>query len=576
MAEVLAANDIVQIVGAFVELKGAGGGRKKGLCPFHREKTPSFVVSEDKQSYHCFGCGKGGDALSFVMEYEGLHFSEALQQLADRGNVRLPAPTAGNLGADGLRKQLLDFNQSAAKYYRNSLVDENRGKTGRVYLDGRRLKAETVERFGLGFAPDGWSMLLDAARKKGTPEPVLGASGLFKDRDGGGRYDAFRNRLMFPIKDVSGNVVAFGGRALDDSPAKYINSPETQVYRKSRVLYALHEARDAMRREKFAILVEGYFDALRCFDAGIENVVATCGTALTAEQASLIRRYVPSVVLVYDGDAAGIQAALKGTGVLTAAGLAVRAMALPGGQDPDDFVRDSGGDAFSRLVAEASDFVTFYARQSESRLGTIEGRTQVAHELFDILRHIEDEVRLDEYLGLTAERLGLNPWACRKEYEKYTTSNPEKKTGDDAVDVEYVFSKDDCDFLATLMHDPALLETARTAMENVPPRSRTAMIEVLEVLCRGGVRSMISDFETEEARRLYAASAACDAEKIAEPALLVSKRLKALEKESLRIEAAETITEIQEAERAGDPHRLTVALQRKVQLRKQLERVGAL
>lgn len=577
VAEVLAANDIVQIIGAFVELKGAGGGRKKGLCPFHREKTPSFVVSQDKQIYNCFGCGKHGDAISFVMEHEGLAFVEALQKLADRGNVRLPAPTGDNNGADGLRKQLLDFNQSAAKFYRRLLLDENRGKAGRVYLDSRRLKPETVERFGLGFAPEGWSTLLDGARTKGTPEAVLGRSGLFKDKDGGGRYDAFRNRLMFPIKDVSGNVVAFGGRALDDSPAKYINSPETDVYRKSRVLYALHEARDAMRREKFAILVEGYFDALRCFDAGIENVVATCGTALTAEQASLIRRYVPSVVIVYDGDAAGIQAALKGTGVLTAAGLAVRAMALPGGQDPDDFIRDSGGEAFNRLVSEASDFVTFYARQSESRLGSIEGRTQVAHELFDILRHIEDEVRLDEYLGLTAERLGLNPWACRKEYEKYTTSTPQRKVEDDTpeIEVQYVFSKDDCDFLAALMRDPALLDMARKALEIVPPRNRTAMLEVLEVLCRGGVRSMQSDFEREEARRLYAASAAIDAEQITEPELLVSKRLKALEKESLRIEAAETLTEIQEAERAGDPLRLTVALQRKVQLKKQLERIGA-
>lgn len=578
VAEVLAANDIVQIIGAFVELKGAGGGRKKGLCPFHREKTPSFVVSQDKQIYNCFGCGKHGDAISFVMEHEGLAFVEALQKLADRGNVRLPAPSAGgNAGADGLRKQLLEFNQSAARFYRRLLLDENRGKTGRVYLAGRNLKAETVERFGLGFAPDGWSTLLDGARTKGTPEAVLARSGLFKDKDGGGRYDAFRNRLMFPIKDVSGNVVAFGGRALDDSPAKYINSPETEVYRKSRVLYALHEARDAMRREKFVILVEGYFDALRCFDAGIENVVATCGTALTPEQASLIRRYVPGVVLVYDGDAAGIQAALKGTGVLTAAGLAVRAMALPGGQDPDDFIRDSGGEAFTRMVSEANDFVTFYARQSESRLGSIEGRTQVAHELFDILRHIEDEVRLDEYLGLTAERLGLNPWACRKEYEKYTTSAPQKDAGnEEVVDiVTYAFSKDDCDFLAALMNDPALLDTARKALEVMPARNRGTLIEVLEVLCRGGVQSLQSDFQQEASRRLYAAAAACDAEQIAEPEMLVSKRLKALEKESLRIEAAETLTEIQEAERAGDPLRLTVALQRKVQIKKQLERIGA-
>lgn len=575
VAEVLAANDIVQIIGVHVELKGAGGGRRKGLCPFHREKTPSFVVNQDRQSFHCFGCGKGGDALSFVMEHEGLSFVEALQQLADRGSVQLPARSAATSDQDGLRKQLLEFNRDANRFYQAVLRHPKRGHSGREYLETRKLNDTTVERFGLGMAPDDWRLLLDGARKKGTPDAVLNASGLIKQSDSGNTYDAFRNRLIFPIKDVAGNVVAFGGRALDDSPAKYINSPETQVYRKSRILYALHEARDAMKQEKFAILVEGYFDALRCFDAGIENVVATCGTALTPEQASLIRRYVPEVVLVFDGDAAGIKAAMKGTGVLTASGLAVRAMALPDGQDPDDFVRDAGADEFRRRVADSSDFVTFYARQSEERLGSIEGRTEVAHELFDILRHIEDAVRLDEYLKLAAVQLGLNEWACRKEFEKYMTDRPQPRpVAGEAVETVYTFSKDDRDFVAALLNDGALLAKTRTVLDG-KLAGNGAMAEVLGVLFQGDAKCVHSDFNTEEARRLYAAAAACDAEHIPDPGVLVSKRLNRLEKEALLITIADVMKQIQDAEHARDAGRLVELLQRKMQLAKQLDRVGA-
>lgn len=576
VSDVLAANDIVQIIGAHVELKGAGPGRKKGLCPFHREKTPSFVVSIDRQTFHCFGCGKGGDALRFLMDYDGLHFVDALKLLADRGNVRLPAQSAAAESQDGIRKQLLEFNESANRFYQKLLAHPERGTGGRAYLDGRRLRAETVSRFGLGLAPDDWRVLLDGARKKGTPEAVIQASGLFKQGEGGNVYDAFRNRLMFPIRDVAGNVVAFGGRALDDSPAKYINSPETAVYRKSRVLYALHEARDAMKREKYAILVEGYFDALRCFDAGIENVVATCGTALTPEQASLMKRYVPEVVLVYDGDAAGVQAALKGTGVLTAAGLRVRAMALPDNQDPDDFIRDAGAEAFRALLAEASDFVTFYARHSAARLETIEGRTEVAHELFDILRGIEDAVRLDEYLKLAAREIGLNEWACRREFETYVTSGARRGPArEEAETPAAAVSKDDRDFLAALLCDASLLAKAQRVLDGRVDTVRGPLAEVLALVFSHGARNLDSDFESEDARRLYSAAAASGVDEIKEPETLVTKRLNRLENEALRAENATVMNQIQEAERAGDAGRLAELLQRKLQLGKQLERVGA-
>ena len=334
--------------------------------------------------YHCFGCGKGGDALDFVREFDGLSFSEALRKLADRGGIKLPAPTERESKEEHERDQLLKLNRFAASLFENTLKDPLKGGSARRYLKTRALKPETSERFRIGFAPDSWDILTQALRDTGTREAILLASGLLKRGDRGTTYAFFRNRLMVPIRDVSGNVVAFGGRDLsgDDAVAKYINTPENSVYKKGRVLYGLFEARDAMRREKRAILVEGYFDLMRCFDSGVENVVATCGTALTTAQAALLRRYVPEVVVVYDGDAAGIRAALRGVAVLNAAGLTVRALLLPDGQDPDDYVRGRGVDAFRADIDAAQDFVAFYVQMNADRLGTIEGRTDVAREIF--------------------------------------------------------------------------------------------------------------------------------------------------------------------------------------------------
>ena len=406
VTQVLSATDIVEIVGSFLELRPSGNGRFVGLCPFHHEKTPSFHVSRDRQNFYCFGCEKGGDAIGFIREMEGLSFVESLRKLADRAGIQLPAMTEREGQDEYLRSRLIELGAFAARYYTETLRDALKGGKARQYLKTRTLADATIKKFGLGYAPDGYSSLLDAAKAEKFRERELDASGLVKRGDRGNYYDTFRNRLMVPIRDVSGNIVAFGGRDLSgDSPAKYINSPETALYKKSRILYGLHEARDSLRKEKQAILVEGYFDLMRCFDAGICNIVATCGTALTTEQAALIRRYVPEVVVVYDGDAAGVRAALRGVAILTAAGLTVRAIVLPDGKDPDDYIRDAGAEAFRGLVDSSSDFVTFYIRMNVERLGSIEGRTDVAKEIFTIVQGVGDLMRVDEYLKRAAHEL---------------------------------------------------------------------------------------------------------------------------------------------------------------------------
>ncbi len=574
----LASNDIVDIIGAYLDLKPSGAGRYKALCPFHSEKTPSFTVSQDRQMFHCFGCGSGGDALGFLMKHENLPFGEALRRLADRGGVRLPAATAAENREEGQRQQLLDLNRFAASFFREQLEDALRGGPGRRYLHGRALRPETERTFGIGYAGEMRTAFLDAARKAGHSQEITEIAGFTRRGDRGSNYDFFRDRLMFPIRDVAGNVVAFGGRDLSGkSPAKYINTPESPIYKKGRTLYGLYQARDAMRQSKLAILVEGYFDLLRCVDAGVTNVVASCGTALTSEQAALIHRYVPEVVVVYDGDAAGIRAALRGVGVLTAAGLVVRALTLPDGMDPDDFILAQGGEAFRERVAEAFDFVTFYARANETRLTSIEGRTEVARELFEILLGVTDELRREQYLKRIARELGLSEWALRSEFMKRVLDR-DRSAAAGATMTERTsairYSADDVQFAAALMAHPELLEQSRETLRGVDlePGSLT---EVLGELFGGIGPDSAQHLESEEARQLLSAAAATAADFTPQTVRLVEKRLTALRKEALRREALRIQDEMREAERAQDTARRNALLMEQMRVRREMERAGA-
>ena len=574
VAQVLSATDIVQLIGAYVELKAAGTARFKARCPFHAEKTPSFIVSRDRQHYHCFGCGKGGDAINFLCEFEGLTFSEALRKLADRASIRLPAMTERDGKEDYLRAQLIEFGKFASTFFKNTLDDVLKGSVARQYLKTRQLEPETIKRFGLGYAPDGWSSLLEAAHAVGHKDPVIEASGLARRGERGGFYDFFRNRLMIPIRDVSNNVVAFGGRDLGDGTPKYINSPENALYKKSRVLYGLCEGRDAMRREKRAILVEGYFDLMRCFDAGIENVVATCGTALTPEQAGLIHRYVPEVVIVYDADAAGIRAALRGVGLLVNVGLTVRAMALPDGKDPDDFIRAHGAEAFRDLVDGALDFVTFYVRMSQERLDTIEGRTAVAREVFSILVDLKEEIRREEYLKLAARALGLNEWFGRGEYEKFrhnAASGP--KFSETSQSPSSAVIHDDVLFIAALLGNPGLLEQAREELSGVM-HAVSPFTEVVLALFESSGPEITQRLTTEEARSLYSAGAVEHLDNAANAKNIVDTRTATLKRTFLKAREQQIQREVSEAEQVNDFTRVRELLQLKAGINRQIENVG--
>jgi DNA primase len=575
-AEVLAATDIVDVISSYIEVKPAGSGRFKALCPFHHEKTPSFHVNRERQTYHCFGCGKGGDVFTFLMEYESLSFREALRRLADKAGIALPAFSPSDNRDEFNRQKLLELGTFAMRLYRDIYDDAMKGSKARAYVKQRTLRPETVKRFAMGYAPMGWDTLLGAAIPKGFREEILELSGLVR-RGNRGLYDFFHDRLMFPIRDVAGNVVAFGGRDLSgEAPGKYVNTPENPVYKKSRVLYGLHEARDALRREQRALLVEGYFDLIRCFDSGIENVVASCGTALTTEQAALIRRYVPEVVVVYDGDAAGIRAALRGVGILNATGLTVRALTLPSGQDPDDYVKANGPDAFRALVDGAQDFVAFYIDMNHERTGSIEGRSEVAGELFAILRDLNDEIRRDEYLKQMARALRVDEWTLRREFQKSTREQGSRivvhrEEPKEAAAV--TISLDDYTFVAVLLNHEPLLQRAKTALEGVE-LGQGATAEVLRQLFENPGPDLTQRLESEAAVNLYTAAANRSVEWDEKAEGMVGKRINRFKREAWLAESERVKEAIRDAERLKDIPRVIELMSRKSQLDKDIQGIG--
>jgi DNA primase len=402
--------DIVEVVSGYLPLKRSGGNHL-GLCPFHQEKSPSFNVNEPRQIFHCFGCGVGGNVFSFLMRMEGLSFPEAVKRLGERVGIEVeetpdsPAETQRR----ELNEQLLKINEAACAFYHRVLLDEPAGAPGRRYLRQRGYDGETVRSFRLGFAPGRWEALAEHLKSQGFSSQDLTDAGLVRaGQKGRGDYDLFRNRLLFPIYDLQERVVAFGGRVLDDSLPKYINSPETPVYHKGRSLYGLCQARDAMRHSREVLVVEGYFDLLALARAGFANVVATCGTALTADHARLLRRYVEKVVLVFDEDAAGRQASFRAMDALLPEGLVVRMISMPAGADPDSLLRDQGVGAFQAAVdASRSALEVLMEDRLAAADDGVEGRARAAEVILESLRRLPSELERDLYIKQLAARTGL-------------------------------------------------------------------------------------------------------------------------------------------------------------------------
>lgn len=418
--------DIADLISEYVPLSRSGKNLK-GLCPFHSEKTPSFMVNPELQIFHCFGCGLGGNAFHFLMKHENCSFPEAVRILSQRVGVAIPQKTAAADPGQRLRDRLLTLNEEVCQFFQKGLLSPQ-GESARHYLDERQIGSEAVSRFCLGYALPGWDTLLRAFAQKGYDPRFLEQAGLVKLREQGtGYYDRFRDRVMFPLHNLEGRVIGFGGRILDgEKEAKYLNSPETPVYSKGENLYGLYQAKPWFRRESRAVLVEGYFDLITMVQGGIEGVVAGLGTALTRSQCRLLARFVRTVVILFDGDLAGEAAAQRGYELLLEAGLGVKVAELPAGKDPDSFVREEGTEALQSLLGRAKPFLEYLIdRESQGslRLSAAE-RWHCLERLLPYLTRVANGAERDEYVRSVAGALRFRPEVVMAHLEK-----SEKKEG---------------------------------------------------------------------------------------------------------------------------------------------------
>ncbi|SDM84199.1 DNA primase [Acetanaerobacterium elongatum] len=416
LAELKYKSDIEQIISSYVTLKRAGRNLT-GLCPFHSEKTPSFTVYPENQSFYCFGCGAGGDVVSFIKRIENLDYLEALKFLADRAGMRLPVDGQDE-AALKVRAKVLEMNREAARFYYHMLTGDQ-GKGALAYLHGRGLTDKTITRFGLGYARDNWDDLLRHLQQKGfTPEEIISAN-LASRSQKGGAYDQFRNRIIFPIIDIRGNVVAFGGRNLGESGPKYLNSSETPVYNKSRNLYALNIAKAT--KEKRFILAEGYMDVVAIHQGGFDNAVASLGTALTSEQARMIASYTGEIVVSYDADEAGQKATKRAIGILEQAGLTVRVLKVEGAKDPDEFIKKYGSARF-RMLLDGSSGATEYALsklKTKYNLELPDGRVGYLKEACGLLASLKSPVERDVYAGRLSAQLNVQKQAIEEQVKGF-------------------------------------------------------------------------------------------------------------------------------------------------------------
>lgn len=415
--------DILRIVQGYVPLKRRGN-RYWGCCPFHQEKTASFSVLPDKGFFYCFGCHAGGNAFKFLSLIENISYFDAIKLQAEKLGIPLPERKRSpqEVARDREIQDLRKVNELARDFFHNCLTMTRMGERGKAYFAGRGIRQETIEEFQLGYAPPAWDKLSTAFLKRGIKQEFLLASGLCAERkQGGGLYDRFRGRVIIPIADERGRVVGFGGRVLDDSTPKYLNTPETVLFNKRKLLFGLDRSHRAIQQEGRAIVVEGYMDAISVFDAGVHNVVASLGTSFTPEHAKKLLHYAPEICFCYDSDEAGQKATIRALSIVRDTGTRVRVIVVPDGKDPDEFIRKHGADAFRALVEKALPLVEYRLRYvlSHTNYDTLDGKVKALHEMMPVLAGIREAAVRSEYERRLAQTLMLDEGIVRSELHHY-------------------------------------------------------------------------------------------------------------------------------------------------------------
>ncbi|MEE8302130.1 MAG: DNA primase [Candidatus Tectomicrobia bacterium] len=573
--EVLLRADIVDVLSEYVLLK-KGGTNYKGLCPFHNEKTPSFTVSPAKGLYYCFGCQASGNVVRFLMQHETLVFPDAVRLLATRYGVNIPEPASDR--RQDVLKPFYTLHQAATNFFHQCLLRDPAAQHARGYCRRRQMSSDVATRFALGYAPDAWEGLSREMQRQGFAEDLLVGSGLVVAREHKpGVYDRFRNRLMFPIHDRLGRPVAFGGRYLDKAEAlhapKYLNSPETPIFHKGRVLYGFHLAKQAIRHEQCAIIVEGYTDVIACHRHDVTHVVGTLGTALTERHVEMLRSLAKDVTLVFDSDAAGGTATERSIGLFLEAGVRVRVVELPQGEDPDSFLQQHGKEDFLRYVDGAMTFVEYLLARAKRfhDVQTPSGQADCVARVLPLLRKVESQVEQWGYVTLLAEKIGLPIEVLQREMQTRVVAKASAKPESKSVPVARqspVLSRVEYDLLRLVLHDSSVLDQVRhqiTADDFQEPILRDIYKLLLRLMSKeeqGVFPTMLEQAEGDAQRQLLARMAT---ETVVDDA---EARCKALEDYILRLRQQKLQTQLnqlQEAIRESELHGNAAEQQRLLQ-----------
>jgi DNA primase len=567
--QVIERSDIVDIIGNYTALKKAGRNFK-ALCPFHHEKSPSFVVNPDKQIFHCFGCGVGGNAIGFLMRQEHLEFPEAVRFLANKAGIVIPEDESSTPSPSRqLREEVLKINVLAAGFFHETLLSSNdpQVKIARDYLKSRGVDLETVKKFQLGFALNEWDALLKYLKSKGISEELISKAGLIIAREGkNGFYDRFRNRIVFPILDIQSRCVAFGARAMQDSDgAKYINSPETPVYTKGQHMFGLQLTKAAVGKLDRVIVVEGYMDMIMPYIHGVENIAASLGTALTVEQIRLIRRYTSNVVMLFDTDAAGQSAIVRSLDLLIDEGMNVRVATLAQDADPDSFIREHGTEAFAKCIDGAHSLLDFkfnwLARQYD--LMTVEGKSKISQELLSTIARFKSEVAKYELTKLLAQKMNIPEGVLLKQAGT-AKSQPSSFKQPETVAIKASASASAGQelLLALFLKDPAWVTAARENIgpEDFPEGVVRHVVDVIWSLADESTNWSTNDLlvrlNDESAQSLVTRLLSIEEGKLGDPVLVFQDCIEKIRKEKQKKARGQLMEAIRQAEALKDTEKL--------------------
>ncbi len=557
--------DIVEVISGYLPLKRAGQ-HYKAACPFHSEKTPSFMVNPTKQIFHCFGCGVGGDVISFVMKYEHLEFLEALRLLAPKAGVELPRSRGASAAKPSETAALTQALEFAAGFFQRTL-QQPAGAAARAYLERRGVSADSVRELRLGFAEDRWDALLTAAQAGGIPPKTLERVGVCVARENGsGWYDRFRGRVIFPVWDSKGKVVGFGGRVLDDSQPKYLNSPETEIYVKSRIVYGLHLAAPHIREHDAVAIVEGYLDFLLPYQLGVRHLVASMGTSLTTDQIHLLRRYTKRVIMVYDGDYAGELATLRNLDLLLTEGMSVRVVGLPPGEDPDSTARRLGADGFRQLLADAEDLFTYKLNLLRRRHdpSTVEGKVAICEQLLPTIKRVPNAPQASEYVRALAEVLKVREDDLRVELGRIRLDDAGAWRPRGLVPPSPRTTTAEQLLLGLVLDDPRYLARVRTdlTLDEVDDAQVLAVLQQLIDAAERGDEAVAETIRTLRHGELSSAvaRAVMESERVEDKARAWDDCVRWLHAEARRRKLLAKQVEIQAAESTGDEAQTTTLI----------------